>query len=255
MSQPTERFSSRVENYIKYRPGYPIEVLGLIESECGITHESTIADIGSGTGLLAEIFLKRGYSIIGVEPNAGMREAGDKLLSHYSNFTSVDGTAENTTLPHSSVDLIMAGQAFHWFDPQLAKVETARILKPDGWVALVWNDRKLASTPFLHDYEALLLKYGTDYKDVRHDQAEGAIDEFFDPEKPILQIFPNNQVFDFAGLKGRVLSSSYTPEPEHPNFQPMMLDLKSVFERHQQDGHVVFDHDTKVFYGRRPQLS
>jgi SAM-dependent methyltransferase len=253
MSQSVERFSSRVENYIKYRPGYPFEVLSLLESECGITHESTIVDIGSGTGKLARIFLERGYSVIGVEPNQRMREAGANLLSNY-NFESVDGTAENTTLPNSSVDLIIAGQAFHWFDPLQAKTEANRILKQQGWVALVWNDRKLASTPFLQDYESLLLKYGTDYQNVRHDQAEHAIDQFFFPEKPTLQIYPNAQVFDFDGLRGRVLSSSYTPEPEHPDFQPMIRDLKSVFDKHQQDGRVIFDYDTKVFYGPRPQL-
>jgi SAM-dependent methyltransferase len=252
MSQSVERFSSRVENYIKYRPGYPVEVLTLLEAECGITHQSTIADIGSGTGKLAEVLLERGYTVIGVEPNPGMREAGAKLLSNYTNFKSVEGTAENTTLPDSSVDLMIAGQAFHWFDPLQARKEANRIVKAYGWVALVWNDRKLASTPFLQDYEALLLEYGTDYQDVRHDQAEDAIDQFFSPEKPTLQIFPNAQVFDFDGLRGRVLSSSYTPEPEHPNFQPMMIELRSVFEKHQQDGRVFFLYDTKVFYAHRP---
>ena len=255
MSQSVERFSNRVENYIRYRPGYPTEVLTLLESECGITQQSVIADIGSGTGKLSEIFLQQGYSIIGVEPNAVMREAAEKLLEKYGRFTSVNGTAEDTTLLDASVDLITAGQAFHWFNPRRTKVEAARILKPGGWVALIWNDRKLASTPFLQDYEALLLKYGTDYKEVRHDQAEGAIDEFFYPDKPILQIFTNTQVFDFDGLKGRVQSSSYTPEPEHPNFHTMMLDLRSVFDKHEQNGHVVFEYDTKVFYGPRPKLN
>jgi ubiquinone/menaquinone biosynthesis C-methylase UbiE len=255
MSQSVERFSSRVENYIKYRPGYPLEVLEFLEAKCGITRQSTIADIGSGTGKLAELFLDHGYSVIGVEPNAGMREAAENLFRDVPTFTSVNGTAENTTLPDSSVDLLTAGQAFHWFDPQLARVEAARIVKPDGWVALVWNDRKLTSTPFLKDYEALLLKYGTDYQEVRHDQAEKRIAEFFFPAEFNLQIFPNVQLFDFDGFRGRVLSSSYTPEPDHPNFQPMMLDLKSVFDKNQQNGHVVFDYDTKVFYGHVPQAS
>jgi len=255
MSQSVERFSSRVENYIKYRPTYPLEVVHLLENECGLTTQSIIADLGSGTGKLAEVFLEHGYSIIGVEPNAPMREAGEKLLSNYAKFTSVNGTAEDTTLSDSSVDLIIAGQAFHWFDPQKAKVEAARILKPDGWVALIWNDRKLATTPFLADYEALLLKYGTDYQEVRHDRAESAIDEFFSPIKPKLATFPNSQIFDHDGLRGRVLSSSYTPEPDQPNFPAMMLDLKAVFDKHQQNGRVVFDYDTKVFYGRRPEIA
>jgi SAM-dependent methyltransferase len=255
MSQSVERFSSRVENYLKYRPTYPVEVVQLLENECGLTQHSVIADLGSGTGKLSEVFLQNGYSIIGVEPNAPMREAGEKLLSTYAKFSSVNGTAEDTTLSESSVDLIIAGQAFHWFDPAKAKVEAARILKTDGWIALIWNDRKLATTPFLKDYEALLLKYGTDYKEVRHDRAESAIDEFFAPAKPKLAIFPNEQIFDHDGLRGRVLSSSYTPEPDHPNFSAMMLDLKSVFDKHQQNGRIVFDYDTKVFYGPRQEIS
>jgi SAM-dependent methyltransferase len=255
MSQSVERFSSRVENYIKYRPTYPIEVIQLLENECGLTPQSVIADLGSGTGKLAEVFLQQGYAIIGVEPNAAMRAAAEKLLDNYENFSSVNGTAEDTTLAESSLDLIIAGQAFHWFDPAKTKVEAARILKTNGWIALIWNDRKLATTPFLQDYEALLLKYGTDYKEVRHDRAESAIDEFFSPSKPKLAIFHNEQIFDHDGLRGRVLSSSYTPEPDHPDFPAMMLDLKSVFEKHQQNGRVVFDYDTKVFYGRRPEIS
>ncbi|HEY6805222.1 MAG TPA: class I SAM-dependent methyltransferase [Pyrinomonadaceae bacterium] len=255
MSQSVDRFSTRVENYIKYRPTYPVGVVQLLENECGLTHQSVIADLGSGTGKLSEVFLEHGYSIVGIEPNAPMRAAGEKLLSKFEEFTSINGTAENTTLSDASVDLIIAGQAFHWFDPQRAKVEVARILKPNGWIALIWNDRKLAATPFLEDYEALLLKYGTDYQDVRHDRTESTIDEFFAPGKPKLAIFPNQQIFDHDGLRGRVLSSSYTPEPNHPSFLAMMLDLKSIFDKHQQNGRVVFDYDTKVFYGPRPEIS
>jgi len=250
MSQSVERFSSRVENYVKYRPGYPAEILNLLKTACGLTLESTTADLGSGTGKLAELFLKQGYSVIGVEPNAGMRAAAERILSAYSNFQSVNGTAETTTLPNSSIDLITAGQAFHWFDQRLTRIEATRILKPGGCVALIWNDRKLATTPFLRDYEALLLKHGSDYQEVRHDRAEGEIAKFFDRDQITLKIFPNEQVFDLDGLRGRVLSSSYTPEPAHPSFQPMMDELEVLFEKHQNNGSVVLDYDTKVYYGR-----
>lgn len=255
MSQSVERFSSRVENYVKYRPGYPSAILNLLKTECGLTAESTIVDLGSGTGKLAELFLKHGYSVIGVEPNAGMRAAAEQILGSYSNFKSLNGTAESTTLPNSSIDLITAGQAFHWFDQRLARVEATRILKPGGWVALIWNDRKLAATPFLRDYEALLLKYGSDYQEVRHDQAEGEIAKFFNADDVTLKIFPNEQDFDLDGLRGRVLSSSYTPEPTDPGFQPMMDELELLFEKHEDNGRVVLDYDTKVFYGRLSRAS
>jgi len=250
MSDSVERFSSRVGNYIKFRPGYPAEIVDFLKHECGLTRRSIIADIGSGTGKLTEILVNNGNVVFAVEPNPGMRAAAEELLGNYQNFRSVEGTAEETTLPDSSVDLITAGQAFHWFNPQRARLEAGRILKPHGWIALIWNDRKLESTRFLEDYESLLLQYGTDYKIVRHDKAVQAITDFFSPSVARLKIFPNEQVFDFEGLKGRVLSSSYTPEPDHPDFEPMIQQLRQIFDEHQQNGKVRFDYDTKVFYGQ-----
>ena len=253
MSQSVERFSSRVEDYAKYRPGYPPEIVQFLQTECGLTSQSVIADIGSGTGKLAEIFLANGNSVIGVEPNSVMRAAAEEILTDFPGFTSINGTAEETTLGDSSVDFITAGQAFHWFDPDRSKAELSRILKPGGWTALIWNDRNLESTPFLKDYEALLLKYGTDYQEVRHDKAESLMADFFAPQLLTLKIFPNEQVFDFDGLRGRVRSSSYTPEPDHPNFESMIGALELIFEKHKKNGRVTFDYDTKVYYGHLPR--
>src|SRR5262245_36850681 len=182
MVDPTLRFSSRVENYVKYRPGYPPAVLELLAATCGLTPESLLADIGSGTGLLAELFLKNGNRVFGVEPNPEMRAAGERLLGDLPGFTSVDGTAEVTTLPAQSVDFVMAGQAFHWFDRVRARAEFERILKPGGWVVLVWNERRTDSTPFLTSYERLLETYATDYALVNHKQIDQAmIGAFFAP--------------------------------------------------------------------------
>jgi SAM-dependent methyltransferase len=250
MTQSVERFSSRIDNYIKYRPGYPREIADLLKTECSLSPTSVVADIGSGTGKLSELFLMNGNVVFGVEPNVGMRSAAESILRNFPNFKSFDGYAESTTLPDTSVDFIIAAQAFHWFEPDEFKIEALRILKPQGWVAMVWNARKLVSTPFLEDYERLLLAYGTDYQDIRHEKAESTIADFFAPEPFTLKTFPNKQVFDFEGLQGRVSSSSYSPEPGHLSFEPMMRELKSLFDRHQQNDRVVLDYDTKVFYGR-----
>jgi SAM-dependent methyltransferase len=250
MSQSVERFSSRIADYIKYRPGYPQEIVSLLRSECGLTTDSVVADIGSGTGKLTELFLANGNVVFGVEPNAGMRSAAEELLSSFPNFKSIDGNAEATVLENSSVDFITAGQAFHWFGPDSFKLEARRILKADGWVVITWNARKLVSTPFLEDYEQLLLTYGTDYQAIRHEKAEDLIPQFFAPQACRVAVFPNAQVFDFEGLKGRLRSSSYTPEPGHPGFEPMIEELRNVFDRHQTNGNVIFEYDTKVFYGR-----
>ena len=158
MSDPTKRFSNRVENYIKFRPGYPGAIIDLSREECGLNRQSIIADIGSGTGILSELFLKNGNRVFGIEPNAPMRGAGEKILERYSNFTSINGAAEATTLSDNTVDFVVAGQAFHWFDQRCARAEFSRILKPSGWVILLWNERRIDSTPFLRAYEQMLLK-------------------------------------------------------------------------------------------------
>jgi ubiquinone/menaquinone biosynthesis C-methylase UbiE len=251
MEDSTKRFSSRVENYVKYRPGYPAAILDLLEGECGLTTASAIADIGSGTGILTELFLKHGNRVAAVEPNAEMRTAAERALSHFPGFQSVVGTAEATTLPAQGVDIITASQAFHWFDRVRTRPEFVRILKPDCWLVLIWNDRKTAASPFLKAYEELLQTCATDYSVIDHKQIDaGVIRAFFEPSAVQLATFPNQQRFDFEGLKGRLLSSSYAPEPGHPKYQPMLENLAAIFRQHEEQGSVTFHYDTLVYYGR-----
>ncbi|MCA1593086.1 MAG: class I SAM-dependent methyltransferase [Acidobacteria bacterium] len=251
MADPTRRFSNRVENYVKYRPTYPPAIIELLREECGLTRDSVVADVGSGTGILSEMFLKQGCRVFGVEPNRKMREAGERLLRAYPNFKSVNASAEETTLDNESAEFITAGQAFHWFDLARARVEFARVLRPGGFVVLIWNERRTGSTPFLRAYENLLLARGTDYQQVMHQNIdETMIRRFFGAGGVRLETFESKQVFDFEGLKGRVLSSSYVPEPGHPNYEPLMRELDAVFDAHQEHGRVSFDYDTKVYYGK-----
>lgn len=250
MSSPTERFSSRVETYAKYRPGYPAEVIELLRSECGLTPVSIVADVGSGTGIFSKLLLKNGNTVIGVEPNEAMRGAAENILRGYSKFQSVNGSAEATTLPNGSVDLITAGQAFHWFNAIAARDEFGRILRPGGFVALIWNDRRLDSTAFLRDYEILLREYGTDYAKVQEFDPRDQISKFFAPRSFKYREFPNRQEFDFEGFKGRVLSASYTPEPGDTKFEPMIKALQVLFDSREENGSVAFEYDTRVFYGQ-----
>jgi SAM-dependent methyltransferase len=251
MSDNTQRFSTRVENYVKYRPDYPSEIVATLADECDLTPESAIADVGSGTGILSELWLRNGNQVYGIEPNREMREAGERLLADYPSFSSVDGTAEATTLPAESVDFVTAGQAFHWFDQAKARAEFTRILRPGGWIVLIWNLRR-EDTDFLRDYEAVLQTYGTDYTQVNHRNIdESAIGAFFGPGGFTIYTFPNQQLFDLEGLNGRVFSSSYTPEPDHPNFAPMLNALRTLFEQHQTNGQVAFEYETQVYFGKR----
>lgn len=246
----TSRFSDRVENYVRYRPGYPPEVLDTLRNECGLIPGHVIADIASGTGIWTRLLLENGNSVIGVEPNAEMRHAGERLLGDLPGFTSVAGTAEETALPDEAVDFVTAAQAAHWFNRVRARREFARILKPHGWLVLLWNERITDTTAFLRDYEQLLLDFGTDYKEVRHERTTEAVNEFFDPLPYQEQVFPMRQMFDYHGLEGRLLSSSYAPGPEHPQNRPMLRELQHIFETHAANGKIAFDYKTRVYFGR-----
>jgi ubiquinone/menaquinone biosynthesis C-methylase UbiE len=245
----TQRFSSRVDNYVRYRPGYPPEVLDLLKKECGLTSESVVADIASGTGIWTRRLLLNGNPVFGVEPNAEMRKAGEEFLKSYARFTSAAGTAEETTLADHSVNLVTAAQAAHWFDRPRARREFVRILKPGGWVALLWNERLTDSTPFLRAYEQMLLEYGTDYKEVRHEKTTAEIKDFFAPAAFRERVFQSEQILDYEGMEGRLLSSSYTPQPGDKNYQPMLKAMRRIFDEHEVNGRVGLEYDTRVFYG------
>ena len=252
MSQsPTARFSDRVENYVRYRPGYPPEVLELLCAECGLQPSHVVADIASGTGAFTRLLLENGNSVFAVEPNVEMREMGiQQLESLGSNrLVSVAGTAEKTMLRSASVDFVTAAQAAHWFDLPRARAEFARILRPGGWCVLIWNERETTSTPFLRDYEQLLLTYGTDYKEVRHERTTVMIHEFFAPALSEERIFSLRQQFDYEGLAGRLWSSSYAPLEGHPSYAPMMQELQRIFLAHAKNDVLEFEYKTRVFYG------
>jgi SAM-dependent methyltransferase len=250
MLDPTKRFTNRVQNYLKYRPRYPAAIVPLLKSECGLTSESVIADIGSGTGFLSELFLKNGNQVFGIEPNDEMREAGEQSLAAYPNFKSVAGSAESTTIPDASVDFITAGQSFHWFEGIAARREFERILKKNGWVVIVWNGFETDKTSVVAGYQHLLLRYGTDYHGVGREIADTNVETFFSPGKCKRAEFEFQQCFDFEGFKGRVLSASFAPEPGHPNYAPMIDEMRTIFDANQKNGKVTFDYATEVYYGQ-----
>ena len=252
---PTARFSDRVEDYVRYRPGYPPEVLDLLRAECGLRPSHIVADIASGTGMFTRLLLENGNSVFAVEPNTEMREMGVRQLESYDRLVSVAGTAEETTLGSASVDFVTAAQAAHWFDLPRARAEFARILRPAGWCVLIWNERRTETTPFLLDYEQLLLTYGTDYKEVRHERTTAIIHEFFAPALADERVFDLRQQFDYEGLAGRLLSSSYAPLEGHPSHAPMMQELQRIFRAHATDGKVEFEYNTRVYYGRLGEAS
>ncbi len=250
MSDTVERFSNRVANYVRYRPGYPPEMMGFFCEELGLAAGATVADIGSGTGLSARPFLEAGCTVYGVEPNAAMREAAEEFLAEFPGFKSTDGTSAATTLGDASCDFVIAAQAFHWFEPEATRAEFRRILKPGGSVALIWNERQLDTTEFLREYEKVVMKYGRDYAEVRHELInEEVLGGFFRVEFG-RATFANRQVFDLAGLRGRLLSSSYMPDENDPAFSLLEKELETLFAKHHESGRITVFYDTNVFYSR-----
>lgn len=247
MSDSVERFSERVENYVKYRPGYPWEIIGFLEDKCGLESADTIADIGCGTGLSSIIFLENGNRVIGVEPNAAMRSAAAEYLSGFPNFSIVDGRSDGTGLAEDSVDFAIAAQAFHWFEPSSTRTEMLRILRPGGWICLLWNERQLDSTPFLREYEEFLIRHARDYESVRHENVDrDRLNAFFGKEV-LTAGWPNEQVFDLDGLLGRILSSSYMPTRDDPAFETMFEELRSIFAKHAENGTIKVLYDTRLY--------
>ncbi len=249
----TERFSDRVADYVRYRPDYPAALTAWLQGELGVTPAWRVADIGAGTGISSKLLLDAGLSVTAVEPNAAMRDAMLVWLGDNPRFRAVDGRASATGLPDGSVELVTAAQAFHWFDPNTARAEFRRILRPHGLAAIWWNSRRLGGTPFLEGYEALLRRYGTDYASVAERYADDAsMRAWFGTKLRGCARFDHSQQLDFDGLRGRLLSSSYAPRAGHPQHRPMLDALRQLFERCQHAGRVSFDYDTRVFAGELP---
>jgi SAM-dependent methyltransferase len=246
MTDFTQRFSDRVEAYVKFRPGYPVE---LVQTLLQKTSPRTVADIGSGTGIFTRLLLDQGLKVFAVEPNTSMRHAAENLFSEDPLFYSLDAPAEHTGLTDNSVDLITAAQAFHWFNNAATKAEFRRILKPNGKLALIWNKRKI-SQPFQHAYDAVLRAYVPEYGEVNHmNLSEADIAEFFENGNMEVLHFDNCQQLTFSGLLGRLKSSSYCPTEASPQYPSLVAELAALFEQFAVNDMIDFQYDTQLYLG------
>jgi ubiquinone/menaquinone biosynthesis C-methylase UbiE len=252
LPDPTGRFSDRVAHYVAHRPTYPDALAEALHREVGLSATSTVADIGSGTGISTDLLLRLGCIVYAVEPNAAMRQAAETRFSGETRFQSVAARAESTTLKDASVEAITAGQAFHWFDRDQTRREFVRILRPRGVVALFWNTRREDDTPFLRAYEALLREFGTDYAQVNHRRIDKPTLAAFYRGPWESRTFVQDQVLDLEGVRGRLLSSSYVPGPGHPRHAAMLAALEQIVEAYQQDGRVRLIYDTELYFGPLP---
>ncbi|MBI4978699.1 MAG: class I SAM-dependent methyltransferase [Spirochaetes bacterium] len=247
----TKRFSDRVDDYRKYRPGYPFEIINLLNEKCGLTKNSTVADVGSGTGILTGLLLPHAGLVYAVEPNDAMRKAAEDDLSRYASFRSINGTAELTTLPDCTVDLICAAQAFHWFDRGRAKIEFLRIAKKGAWTVLIWNDRSTENNDFQAAYETFLKEHIPGYGNVTHKNIDDTIvSDFYAPEPFEKYLMKHAQQFEFDSLLGRLRSSSYAPKEYHEHYDVVVQELRRIFDAYNVNGRVVFEYCTNVFIGK-----
>ncbi len=249
MTQSTRRFSDRVTNYVRYRPSYPQTLVDTLISYCKLSDQSVIADIGSGPGTFSELLLNRHYRVTGVEPNKEMRETAEHQYSAKSNFSSVDGTSESTGLKDCSVDLITAAQAFHWFDLKKTREEFNRILKPDGSIAVIWNQRDL-SRPLQIEYDQMLRQHAAEYNRVNHmNITDDNVADFFSPGRVEKQVFPNAQQFDLDGFLGRINSASYTPKQNTAEYQDLEVVARRLFNKYKENETIVFEYQTSLYIG------
>jgi hypothetical protein len=241
---PTERFSDRVENYAKYRPNYPHTLIRFVQER--LAPPGTIADIGSGTGILSDQLLGAGYTVFGVEPNEPMRLEAERRLGNRPGFHSVTGTAEATTLDPGSVDAVTCAQSFHWFDRGHSRAEFARILRKPKLVLLIWNER--ISEDLMEEYDRILQESAPEYHRVgRREITDADIADFFVPAPVERFDFPNAQRLDHDGFLGRVLSSSYVPNVGRPGHEAVMNKMGKFFRRHAQSGSIDFLYRTRIY--------
>jgi ubiquinone/menaquinone biosynthesis C-methylase UbiE len=249
VTDPASRFSGRVEAYLRHRPGYPAELVQELLKITGLGPGAAVADIGSGTGLFTQRLLEQDLDVFAVEPNQPMRAAAEASLGDNPLFTSVDARAEQTGLADGSLDLITAAQSFHWFNNRATRNEFARILKADARIALIWN-RRDTQQPLQKAYDAVLQEMAPEYGEVSHmNLGMEQIAGFLELDEIEQLHFAHSQRLDFAGLLGRLKSSSYCPDEHSPHYIPLVTELLALFDHYAVDGHIDFDYDTQVFIG------
>lgn len=246
--RPTKRFSKHAEYYAKYRPGYPAEVLAILRREIGFDSRAVVADVGSGTGILTKVFLQNGNRVFAVEPNDDMRSYAERDFAGFKGYVSVKGTAERTTLPDGSVDLVTVGQALHWFDPPRAAREFSRVSKEGGHLCVAHNVRTM-DAPFMSAYRSLIRRNERRLADAP--DVDGAyVSRFFKGRRFSRFSAPNEQVLDYAGLVGRLASASYMPTPsEGKRYERFVKEARKLFDAYESDGKVKLLYRTNVFVG------
>lgn len=243
-------FTGKADDYSRYRPGYPLKLIGVLENEINFDSTKDVADIASGTGMLTKLFLQNENLVFGVEPNDDMRQTAEKGLSKFYNFISVKGTAEKTNLADGSVDIITVAQAYHWFESEKTKAEFKRIIRKNGYAVLIWNILRKNYNGFHKAYVKFLEKLSPENY-LRHIEgsSEENIKSFFDGFKFSSKSIDNQQILDWKGLRGNLFSISFFPKEEGRQ-KKAIDDLKKIFDDYNINEKVILEYSTKIYYGK-----
>jgi SAM-dependent methyltransferase len=247
----TKRFTGRAFFYSTSRPRYLSKILDILRTKIGLDQTYVVADIGSGTGLLSQLFLENGNRVVAVEPNDEMRVFAEKSLGKFPRFLSVRGTAEHTGLESASVDLVTVGQALHWFDSEASSREFAKILRTNGHVCIAYNDRNNEDS-FMKDYDQIVGRYARNRASVPSID-DDYLSKFFKNGKYSKFSLPNEQLLDLEGLLGRMTSASYMPSPsDGDQFALLREDVARLFRTYEKLGKVRVPYDTTILLAKIP---
>lgn len=244
-----QKFTGKADNYDKYRPSYPDSLLEWLYNN---TCAASVADIGAGTGKFTACLTKKPWNITAVEPNSDMLE---KLRQNLPDISIIQASAEDTGLPAKSFGLITVAQAFHWFDKERFKPECKRLLKTDGKLAIVWNER--GKTGLSAERDAVCMKYCGAFHsghvftgDSRFDGDGDSFlrNEFFTELEYFSEMY--HVPMTKEAFIGDILSRSYALSESDKSFNNFIAELEAVFEKHQKGGLVTAEYKTTCYLGR-----
>lgn len=257
MRQRSRSFDAWALDYDRYRPTYPQSLFDHIAARLELPNDARVADLGAGTGKAARQMARRGWHVVAVEPGEGMLDVlRARAEQEGLAIVARQASAEDTGLPDASVDLVRAGQAFHWFDKARAVPEMARIVRPGGGVAIFWNGRADDRSPFLSAYTDLLEHYLPEHHIDRQERESTAPREL--SEGGWFEIVPDKTQLrhDVAMTADDFVSYVFTGSQIRLFIEPdaqerLKSDIRELIQGHFGDGEVIVPYDVDVYVGQR----
>jgi SAM-dependent methyltransferase len=248
MSDPISRFSGKAHAYASGRPIYPTETLNQIVETTNLPQSAAVFDLGAGTGLFTQLLLNHFNQVTLIEPNNDMATTAKDRLP-LDRITIQNEPAESFNADPHSIDLITAAQAFHWFNQTTAKAHWKKCLKPEGYAALIWNERT-TETAFAQEVTDLLSHMAK--RDPQNPPPQEGSDEeilgFF--EHAEIKTTTHSTPLTEQELINLVLSRSYAPNSNDTDYKSVINQVKNIYTTYKVNNSVELPYQTKVFIGQ-----